>query len=122
MHSFIRKQGTINNQNAQTFSNLKDTFGKIASALTIQEKRKFLTQSQLNLKIQNALIDQVKSIIFLHSGKVIDLPIPKPCENENSKGNEEVDKLTSSEEITIIPSEPSFLHVLNKTKEIKLLL
>ena len=41
MHSFIRKQDIINNQNAQTFSDLKDTLAKIAFALTIQEKRKF---------------------------------------------------------------------------------
>ena len=39
MHSFIRKQHAINNQNAQTFSNLKDIFAKIAYALTIQEKK-----------------------------------------------------------------------------------
>ena len=35
MHSFIKKQDVINNQNAQTFS------AKISSALTIQEKDKF---------------------------------------------------------------------------------
>ena len=38
MHSFIRKEDVINNQNAQTFSDLKDTLVKIASALTIHEK------------------------------------------------------------------------------------
>ena len=38
MHLFIRKQDAINNQNAQTFSNLKDSHAKITFALTIQEK------------------------------------------------------------------------------------
>ena len=48
MHSFIKKQDVINNQNAQTFSNLKNTLVKIASALTIQEKGKFHAQPQPN--------------------------------------------------------------------------
>ena len=38
MHSFIKNQYVINNQNAQTFSDLKDTLAKIVFALTIQEK------------------------------------------------------------------------------------
>ena len=89
MHSFIRKQYTINNQNVQNFSNLKDILTKIAYALTIQEKGKFPAQPQPNLKIQNAPMDHVKSVITLRSGKVIDRPIHEPCENENSKGTEE---------------------------------
>ena len=86
MHSFIRKQDTINNQNAQAFSDLKDTLAKITYVLTIQEKEKFPAQPQPNLQIQNAPIDHVKSVITLCSGKVIDQPIPEPCEYENSKG------------------------------------
>ena len=38
MYSFFRKQDTINNQNVQTFSDLKGTLAKTAFALTIQEK------------------------------------------------------------------------------------
>ena len=38
MHSFIRKQNAINNQNAQIFSDLKDILVKIAFVLIIQEK------------------------------------------------------------------------------------
>ena len=70
MHSFIRKQDTINNQNAQTFSDLKDTLAKIASALTIQEKGKFPAQPQPNPKIQqNPPTDQVESVITLRRRK-----------------------------------------------------
>ena len=58
MHSFIKKQDVINNQNAQTFPDLKDTLAKIASALTIQEKGKFPAQPQPNPKIrQNPPVD-----------------------------------------------------------------
>ena len=38
VHSFTRKQDVINNQNAQTFSDLKDDLAKITSALTIKKK------------------------------------------------------------------------------------
>ncbi|KAH9704470.1 hypothetical protein KPL70_011475 [Citrus sinensis] len=119
MHSFIRKQDVINNQNAQTFSDLKDTLAKIASALTIQEKGKFPAQPQPNPKIQqNPPTDQVKSVITLRSGKVVDRPMPEPYENdENSKGKEGLNELTPSEEITSVPPEPPFPHALNKPKK-----
>ncbi|XP_024043020.1 uncharacterized protein LOC112099781, partial [Citrus clementina] len=52
------------------------------------EKGKFPAQPQLNPKIQqNPPTDQVKSVITLRSGKVVDRPMPEPYENdENSKG------------------------------------
>ena len=62
-------------------------------------------------------MDHIKSIITLHSGKVIDRPIPEPWENEKSKGKEELDKLTLSEEITTVPFEPPFPHALNKPRK-----
>ena len=70
------------------FSYLKYTLAKITYALTIQEKWKFLAQPQQNPKIQqNPPTDQVKSVITLRSGKVVDRPILKPCQDdENSKG------------------------------------
>ena len=96
---------------------MKDTLAKIAYALTIQEKGKFPAQPQLNPKIQNAPMDHVKSVITLRSGKVMDQPIPEPCENENFKGKEELDKLTPGEEITTVPSESPFPHALNKPRK-----
>ena len=44
MHSFIRRHDIINNQNTQTFYDLKNTLAKIASALTIEVKGKFSAQ------------------------------------------------------------------------------
>ena len=78
---------------------------------------KILAKPQPNPKIQNAPMNQVKSVITLRSGKVIDRPIHEPYENENSKGKEELDKLTLNEEITIVPSKPSFPHALNKLRK-----
>ena len=63
MRSFIRKQDVINNQNAQTFCDLKDTLAKIAYALTIQEKGKFPAQPQPNHKIQK-IYPQTKSSLL----------------------------------------------------------
>jgi hypothetical protein len=80
LHAFIEKQETINTQNAQTMADLKDTLAKFTSTLSFQEKGKFPSKVQQNPKGQynaNASssgsqhINQVQSVITLHSGKVI---------------------------------------------------
>ena len=84
-----------------------------------KKKEKFPAQPQPNPKIQqNPTTNQVKSVITLRSGKVVDRPMPEPCENdENSKGKEGLNELTPSEEITIVPPEPSLPHALNKHRK-----
>jgi hypothetical protein len=81
LHVFIEKQETINTQNAQTMADLKDARAKFTSALSFQEKGKFLSQPQQNPKGQynaNASssgsqhMDQVKLVITLYNGKVIE--------------------------------------------------
>jgi len=52
LHAFIEKQETINTQNAQTMTDLKDTLAKFTSALSFQEKGKFPSQPQQNLRGQ----------------------------------------------------------------------
>jgi hypothetical protein len=71
---------------------LKDVLTKFTSAFNFQEKGKFLSQPQKNPKGQynvNASssgsqhMDQVKLVITLRHGKVIEKPILKPCEKED---------------------------------------
>jgi hypothetical protein len=50
LHAFIEKQETINTQNAQTMTDLKDTLAKFTSALSFKKKCKFLSQPQQNPK------------------------------------------------------------------------
>jgi hypothetical protein len=50
LHGFIKKQETINIQNAQNMVDLKDTLTKFTSALSFQEKGKFPSQPQQNPK------------------------------------------------------------------------
>jgi len=81
----------------------KDTLAKFTSALSFQEKGKFPSQPQQNPKGQynaNASnsgsqhMDQVKSVITLRSGKVIEKPILEPCEKDDkliSEGKEGVE-------------------------------
>jgi len=80
-------------------ADLKDALTKFTSALSSQEKGKFPSQPQQNTKGQynaNASssgsqhIDQVKSVITLRSGKVIEKPTFEPCEKDEliSKGKE----------------------------------
>jgi hypothetical protein len=103
LHAFIENQETINTQNAQTIADLKDALAKFTSAPSFQEKGKFPSQPQQNLKGQynaNASspgsqhMDQVKSVITLRSGKVIEKPILEPCEKDDeliSEGKEGVE-------------------------------
>jgi hypothetical protein len=92
LHAFIEKQETINTQLAQSMTDFKDTLAKFASALSFQKKGKFPSQPQQNPKGQynaNASssrsqhMDQVKLVITLRSGKVIEKPILKPCEKDD---------------------------------------
>ena len=92
MHAFIEKHETINTQLAQSMTDLKDALAKFTSALSFQEKGKFPSQPQQNPKGQynaNASssgsqhMDQVKLVITLRNGKVIEKLILKPCEKED---------------------------------------
>ncbi|KAK0601042.1 hypothetical protein LWI29_020785 [Acer saccharum] len=130
LHSFIEKQESINNQNAQTLTDLKDTLAKFAFAITIHEKGKFPSQPQPNPKGQYNLddsssgsqhMDQVKSVITLRNGKVVEKHILEPCEKDDesvSKGKERVDEPTPSKEKTKFPLAPPFPHALNNQKKL----
>ncbi|KAI9186935.1 hypothetical protein LWI28_022453 [Acer negundo] len=130
LHSFIEKQESINNQDTQTLTDLKDTLAKFAFAITIHEKGKFLSQPQPNLKGQynledgssgNQHMDQVKSVITFRNGKVVEKHILEPCEKDDesvSKGKEGVDEPTPSKEKTKFPVAPPFPHAMNNQKKL----
>ncbi|KAK4852583.1 hypothetical protein QYF36_025237 [Acer negundo] len=130
LHSFIEKQESINNQDTQTLTDLKDTLAKFAFAITIHEKGKFLSQPQPNLKGQynledgssgNQHMDQVKSVITFRNGKVVEKHILEPCEKDDesvSKGKEGVDEPTLSKEKTKFPLAPPFPHAMNNQKKL----
>jgi len=83
-------------------TDFKDTLAKFTSTFSFQEKGKFSSQPQQNPKRQynsnssssrNQHMDQVQSVITLHSGKVIEKPILEPCEKDDesiSKGKKRV--------------------------------
>jgi hypothetical protein len=84
LHALIEKHEIINTQLAQSMTNFKDIIAKFTSALTFQEKCKFPSQPQQNPKGQynssasssgSQHMDQVKSVITLRNGKVIEKPI-----------------------------------------------
>ena len=129
LHAFIEKQEAINSQTMQTLNDLKDTFAKFTSALTIHEKGKFPAQPQPNPKShQNSHegtsgsqhIDQVKSVITLRSGKVIEKPILESRDVENksaSEGKEGVNEPTPTVEDNDLSHAPPFPQAL-KTKKL----
>ena len=92
LHAFIEKQETINTQLAQSMTDFKDALTKFTYTFSFQEKGKFSSQPQQNPKGQyneNASssrsqhMDQVKSVIILCSGKVIEKPTLEPCEKDD---------------------------------------
>ena len=52
LHSFIKKQETINTQNAQTMADLKDTLANFTSALNFKEKVSISTTAKSQRAIQ----------------------------------------------------------------------
>ncbi|XP_075479403.1 uncharacterized protein LOC142520286 [Primulina tabacum] len=122
-------------------SDLKETLAKFASALNIHEKRKFSSQPQpnpknQNQKLKNEKIDQIKSVITLRSGKIVNDPYsnenkdhlkskskddnPDTFENDdtlNFKNNMAKDK--SSEIVNKSNKHPPFPHALTNHKKQK---
>jgi len=110
-------------------TDFKDTFAKFTSALSFQEKGKFSSQPQQNPKGQynssvsssgSQHMDEVKSVITLCSGKVIEKPILEPCEKEDelvSKVKEGVEPKHCKEK-TDSPSALLFLHAMTKQKKV----
>jgi len=129
LHAFIEKQDTINTQNAQTMTDLKDALAKFTSALSFQEKGKFPSQPQQNPKGQynaNASnsrsqhMDQVKSVITLRSGKVIEKPTLEPCQKDDelsSEGKEVIEPEHCKEKTDSPPILP-FPHAMTKQRKI----
>jgi hypothetical protein len=118
----------LNTQNAQTMADLKDALAKFTSALSFQEKGKFPSQPQQNPKGQyNANVsssgsqhmDQVKLVITLRSGRVIEKPTLEPCEKDEliSEGKEGV-KSKHCKEKTDSPPALQFPHVITKQRKV----
>jgi hypothetical protein len=110
-------------------TDFKDTLAKFTSALSFQEKGKFSSQLQQNPKGQynssasssgSQHMDQVQSVITLHSGKVIEKLILKPCEKDDkliSKGKKGV-KPEHCKEKTDSPPVLPFPHALTKQRDV----
>ena len=118
----------LNTQNAQTMADLKDALAKFTSALSFQEKGKFPSQPQQNPKGQyNANVsssgsqhmDQVKLVITLRSGRVIEKPTLEPCEKDEliSEGKEGVKSKHCKEKTDSPPALP-FPHVITKQRKV----
>jgi len=109
-------------------TDFKDTLAKFTSALNFQEKGKFPSQSQQNLKGQynaNASssgsqhMDQAKSVITLRSGKVIEKPTLEPYEKDDElicEGKEGV-KSEHCKEKSKLP----FSHAMTKQRKVYVL-
>jgi len=110
-------------------ADLKDALAKFTSALSFQEKGKFPSQPQQNPKGQynaNASssesqhMDQVKLIVTLRSGKVIEKPIHEPCQKNDElifEGKERVEPEHYKEKTDSPPALP-FPHAMTKQRKV----
>ena len=110
-------------------ADLKDTLAKFTYALSFQEKGKFPSQPQQNPKGQynssasssgRQHMDQVKSVIALRSGKVIEKPILEPCEKEDElvyEGKERVEPKHCKEKTDSLLPLP-FPHAMTKQRKV----
>ena len=129
MHAFIEKKEAINTQLAEGMTDFKDTLAKLTSSLNFQEKGKFPSQPQQNPKGQynaNASssgsqhMDQVKLVITLCSGKVIEKSTLKPCEKDDEsiyEGKEGVESEHCKEKIDS-PLALPFPHAMSKQRKV----
>ncbi|KAH9781036.1 hypothetical protein KPL71_008306 [Citrus sinensis] len=113
----------------QTLTNLIVTISKLTSALTIHEKEKFPAQPEPNPKSQqhpqmgnsgNQNMSQVKSVITLRGGKVVEKHIVDPHETSKdsiSENREESVEPLNHEDITNSPLVPLFPQALIKPKK-----
>ena len=107
---------------------MKDTIAKLTFALAIQEIGKFPAQPQPNPKSHqnshegtsgNQHMDQVKSVITLRSGKIIEKPILDPYGVEvTPESKEGVDEPLPTTESNDLSHSPPFPHALKKIKEL----
>jgi hypothetical protein len=110
-------------------ADLKDALAKFTSTLSFQEKGEFPSQPQQNPKGQynssasssrSQHMDQVKSVITLRSGKVIEKPILEPCEKDDeliSEGKEGVESEHCKEKTDSPPAFP-FPHAMTKQRKV----
>jgi len=129
LHAFIEKQETINTELAQSITGFKDTLAKLTSTLSFQEKGKFPSQPQQNLKGQynanesssgSQHMDHAKSVITLRNGKVIEKPILEPCEKDDesiSEGKEGVESEHCKEKTDSSPA-LLFPHAMTKQRKV----
>jgi hypothetical protein len=129
LHAFIKKQETINTQLAQNMTDFKDNLAKFTSAPSFQEKGKFPSQPQQNLRRQynaNASssgsqhMDQVKLVITLCSGEVIEKLTLETCEKDDesiSEGKEGVESEHCKEKTDFPPALP-FPHAMTKQRKV----
>ena len=102
---------------AQKFDNLQYSISMLTNHKKMQEKGKFPSQTQPNLKAVHELIssnettskiDEVKVVITFRSGKEAEQPVPKPAESDKEEKETELEKIVIKENAVKKSTPPSF--------------
>ena len=111
---------------AQKFDNLQYSISKLTNLQQVQEKGKFPSQTQPNLRGVHELsssskppprIDEVKAVITLKSGKEVKQPVPKPAEEGTEEEEVEPEKIMIKEDAMKKGTPPTFSSSTKRQEE-----
>ena len=112
---------------AHKIDNLQYSISRFTNQQQVQEKGKFLSQTQQNPKGIHQVastnevapkMDEVKSIINLRSGKKVDKSIPKPLDATKEQQEEESERIVIKEDMMKKSMLPLFPQALRGKKRV----
>ena len=98
----------LQNDIAQKIDNLQYSISRLTNQQQVQEKGRFPSQTQHNLKRVHKIaspneptpkIDEVKAVITLRSGRKVEQPMPKPLDETKETEDEEPEMIVIKEDM-----------------------
>ena len=121
-----KKMDNLQTEISQKYDNLQYSISRLTNQQQVQEKGKFPSQTLPNPRgvhevssssETNPMIDEVKSIITLRSGKELKKPVPKPTEEGQEVKEVGPDEVVTKEPATKNSTPPPFLQALKAKKK-----
>ena len=115
------------NENSQKIDNLHYSISRLANQHQVQEKGKFLSQTQQNLRGVHEIsdssetapkMDKVKEVITLRSGKKVEQPMPKLLDEAKEGQDEEPERIVIKEDMMKKSMPPPFPQALRGKKRV----
>ena len=121
-----QKQDSLQAEISQKYDNLQYSISRLTNQQQVQEKGKFLSQTQPNQRglhevssssEPNSRMDEVKAIITLRSGKELKQPAPKVVEQDQEAKEAEPEEVVTRETAVKNSTPPPFPQALKAKKK-----